>query len=139
MWLSLAHGQSDVELNSEEGAFRMNSKPSKGTWPRLLQYVMVTFLILFIAGGGTVVPGGADQAQAAVPPMGPNQQITPGEAKTGGFVIINEIDSDTPGTDIAEFIELYDGGAGNTPLSGLAVVLYNGNDDLSYFAIDLDG
>ncbi len=55
-------------------------------------------------------------------------------------VIINELDSDTPSTDILEFIELYDGGLGNTDLTGLVVVLYNGSDDLSYTpAIDLDG
>ncbi|HYJ87102.1 MAG TPA: DNA/RNA non-specific endonuclease, partial [Pyrinomonadaceae bacterium] len=54
-------------------------------------------------------------------------------------VIINEIDSDTPGTDAAEFIELYDGGDGNTPLDGLVVVLFNGSNDLSYNAFDLDG
>ena len=29
-------------------------------------------------------------------------------------VIINELDADTPGTDAAEFVELYDGGVGNT-------------------------
>ncbi|HEV2828227.1 MAG TPA: Ig-like domain-containing protein [Pyrinomonadaceae bacterium] len=54
-------------------------------------------------------------------------------------VIINEIDSDTPGTDTAEFIELYDGGVGNTSLNGLVVVLFNGSNDLSYGAFDLDG
>jgi len=54
-------------------------------------------------------------------------------------VIINEIDADTPSADTAEFIELYDGGAGNTPLDGLVVVLYNGSNDLSYAAFDLDG
>lgn len=54
-------------------------------------------------------------------------------------VVINEIDSDTPGTDAAEFIELYDGGVGNTDLSGLVVVLFNGSNDLSYAAFDLDG
>ncbi|HUR99744.1 MAG TPA: carboxypeptidase regulatory-like domain-containing protein [Pyrinomonadaceae bacterium] len=56
-------------------------------------------------------------------------------------VIINEVDADTPGTDIAEFIELYDGGAGNTPLDGLVVVLFNGGaaNDASYAAFDLDG
>jgi hypothetical protein len=54
-------------------------------------------------------------------------------------VIINEVDSDTPGTDSAEFVELYDGGAGNTQLDGLAVVFYNGGNDLSYAAFDLDG
>ena len=54
-------------------------------------------------------------------------------------VIINEIDSDTPGTDAAEFVELYDGGTGNTALDGLVVVFYNGSNDLSYAAFDLDG
>ena len=55
-------------------------------------------------------------------------------------VLINEADSDTPGYDALEFIELYDGGTGNTALDGLAVVLLNGSDDLSYMpAFDLDG
>lgn len=54
-------------------------------------------------------------------------------------VIINEVDSDTPDTDTEEFIELYDGGFGNTVLDGLVVVLFNGNGDLSYAAYDLDG
>jgi len=55
------------------------------------------------------------------------------------FVVINELDSDNPGNDKAEFIELFDGGAGGTDLSGLVLVLYNGQDDRSYYAIDLDG
>lgn len=54
-------------------------------------------------------------------------------------VIINEVDADTPGTDVAEFVELYDGGAGNTALDGLVVVFYNGTSDTSYAAFDLDG
>ncbi|HEU4712404.1 MAG TPA: Ig-like domain-containing protein [Pyrinomonadaceae bacterium] len=54
-------------------------------------------------------------------------------------IIINEIDSDTPGADAAEFVELYDGGVGNTSLNGLVVVFYNGSNDLSYRAMDLDG
>jgi predicted extracellular nuclease len=60
---------------------------------------------------------------------------------TGGepHILINEVDSDTAGTDTLEFIELYDGGAGNTDLSGLVVVLYNGNGDISYASFDLDG
>jgi hypothetical protein len=53
-------------------------------------------------------------------------------------VIINEIDSDTVGTDILEFIELYDGGVGNTSLNGLVVVFFNGSSDTSYAAYDLD-
>ncbi len=54
-------------------------------------------------------------------------------------IIINELDSDTPGTDLLEFVELYDGGVGNTSLTGKVVVLYNGSNDLSYAAYDLDG
>jgi ABC-type multidrug transport system fused ATPase/permease subunit len=44
--------------------------------------------------------------------------------------MINEIDADTPGSDTAEFIELYDGGpahgGGNTPLDGLGAQLSGG-------------
>ena len=54
-------------------------------------------------------------------------------------VIINEVDADTPSTDAAEFVELTDGGVGNTPLDGLVVVFYNGGNDQSYAAFDLDG
>ena len=54
-------------------------------------------------------------------------------------VIVNEVDADTPGTDTAEFVELYDGGAGNTSLDGLVLVFFNGNGGASYAAFDLDG
>ena len=54
-------------------------------------------------------------------------------------VIINEVDSDTDGTDALEFVELYDGGVGSTSLDGLTVVFYNGSNDTSYAAYDLDG
>ena len=59
----------------------------------------------------------------------------------GVDIIINEVDSDTPGTDIAEFVELYDGGIGNSPLDGYLVVFFNGGaaNDASYAAFDLDG
>jgi hypothetical protein len=55
------------------------------------------------------------------------------------FVLINELDADTPGSDTAEFIELYDGGRGNTDLTGLVIVLFNGSDERSYRAVDLTG
>lgn len=59
--------------------------------------------------------------------------------KPADFVIINEIDPDTPSTDTAEFIELYDGGVGFTSLDSLALVLFNGSGNLAYRSIDLDG
>lgn len=59
----------------------------------------------------------------------------------GSGVIINEVDTDQPGTDTAEFVELYDGGVGNVPLDGYVVVFFNGGaaNDASYAAFDLDG
>jgi len=70
---------------------------------------------------------------------------TPGEQNGGDIVVvtptilINEVDADTAGTDVLEFVELYDGGVGNTSLDGLVLVFYNGSNDLSYGAYDLDG
>jgi hypothetical protein len=55
-------------------------------------------------------------------------------------VSINEVDADTDGTDILEFVELYDGGVGGTALDGLVVVFVNGSDGVSYNdGFDLDG
>lgn len=54
-------------------------------------------------------------------------------------LVINEVDADQSGSDTAEFIELYDGGTGNTSLDGFVIVLYNGSDDASYRVIDLNG
>jgi hypothetical protein len=54
-------------------------------------------------------------------------------------LFINEVDSDTPGSDVAEFVEIYDGGVGNTPLDGYVLVFINGSDSKSYLSFDLDG
>jgi hypothetical protein len=59
-----------------------------------------------------------------------------------GGLIINELDSDsvnTPTTDFAEFIELYDTSGTSVPLDGYVLVYYNGNGNVSYRAEDLDG
>jgi len=80
--------------------------------------------------------GGTTNATATKPfPLGTYTEEPPPPSS----VIINEVDADTPGVDMAEFVELYDGGAGSTLLDGLALVFYNGSDDLSYGAVDLDG
>ncbi|MDX2410583.1 MAG: ExeM/NucH family extracellular endonuclease [Woeseiaceae bacterium] len=62
-------------------------------------------------------------------------------SQTGGgpTLLINEVDADQSGTDAGEFVELFDGGAGNTDLTGLVLVFFNGSDDASYLAFDLDG
>ncbi|HKP51475.1 MAG TPA: S-layer homology domain-containing protein [Chloroflexia bacterium] len=67
----------------------------------------------------------------AVPPTATSTAVTSG-------LIINELDADQVGTDAMEFVELYDGGVGNTSLTGKVVVFYNGAVDTSYAAFDLD-
>jgi len=55
----------------------------------------------------------------------------------GAQIVINEVDADSPDTDIAEFLELY--GPANQSLDGMVLVFFNGNGDISYAAFDLDG
>ncbi len=62
-----------------------------------------------------------------------------GQSAFAQSVLINEVDADQVSTDSAEFVELFDGGTGNTDLTGLVLVLFNGNGDTSYQAFDLDG
>ena len=64
---------------------------------------------------------------------------SPQQAQATTALVINEVDVDQTGTDTAEFIELYDGGVGNVALTGLVLVWFNGGDDKSYRAFDLDG
>ena len=52
-------------------------------------------------------------------------------------LVINEIDADQTGTDADEFIELY--GTAGASLNGYMLVLYNGSNNQSYAAFDLDG
>ena len=75
-------------------------------------------------------------AFAAVAPL------TLATVSASGALVINEIDSDTynsPATDYAEFIEIFSTTGTATPLDGLTLVLFNGNGDVSYGVIDLDG
>ncbi len=58
-------------------------------------------------------------------------------------VLINEVDADTAGTDVLEFVELYNAGGPAVDLAagGYVLVGYNGSDDQSYdtMTIDLTG
>jgi hypothetical protein len=66
--------------------------------------------------------------------------IVAGPAPAQGFVI-NEVDYDQPGTDTAEFIELYNGTVGTIDLTLYQLVLINGNagGSTSYATIPLTG
>ncbi len=54
-------------------------------------------------------------------------------------IIINEIDYDQPGTDSAEFIELFNNGTSAVSLDNYFIELINGSNASSYRSIDLAG
>ncbi|MBT8120316.1 MAG: VPLPA-CTERM sorting domain-containing protein [Gammaproteobacteria bacterium] len=54
-------------------------------------------------------------------------------------VVINEIDYDQPGTDTAEFIELFNSGTSDTSLQNYSIDLINGSNSTPYRNIDLSG
>jgi len=69
---------------------------------------------------------------APTPGTAPGMDVQP----PGPSVLINEIDAFVAIS--FEFLELFDGGVGQTDLSGLALVFYN-DSLMSYASIDLDG
>ncbi|WP_339899109.1 ExeM/NucH family extracellular endonuclease [uncultured Gilvimarinus sp.] len=88
--------------------------------------------------GANALDGASDNASAAnAVPLASFSFSQP--EPTPANVLINELDADTEGADTAEFIELFDGGTGHTDLSGLALVLFNGIGDTSYYCVDLTG
>ncbi len=66
-------------------------------------------------------------------------QALPAQDEPAPTLLINEIDSDTEGRDALEFVELYDGGVGNTALDNYILVLFNGSNDRAYANFDLSG
>lgn len=56
------------------------------------------------------------------------------------YFVINEMDCDTPGSDVLEFIEFYDI-VGNQSVAGYTIVFFNGatTNEVAYFAMDLTG
>lgn len=54
-------------------------------------------------------------------------------------IIINEFDADTPGSDVAEFVELLNQAGGEVSLDNLVLVFFDGSTHKSYFATSLTG
>ncbi len=54
-----------------------------------------------------------------------------------GKIVINEVDYDQVGTDLAEYVELYNPTTKDASLAGLQLVLVNGATSTSYASIDL--
>lgn len=90
--------------------------------------------------GAFTAHSGASGAGGAL--FSPGTQID-GSAFGGGGsssdIVISEIDADTPGNDVAEFIELYNTTGAAIDLDAYVLVLYNGSNDASYGAYDLTG
>ena len=87
-----------------------------------------------VTPGATNICNGTVMATAT-----PTPQLQSNYTVCKSRVLINEINSDSPGFDANEFIELYDGGRGNSDLSGYVLVLFNGNGDSSYLTVPLTG
>ncbi len=88
--------------------------------------------------GPDALDGASTNADAGAPfPLG---AFGVGGEPPARAIVINEVDADTPGTDAAEFVELYDGGAGGTSLDGLSLVFFNGGaaGDAAYRTVSLD-
>lgn len=56
-----------------------------------------------------------------------------------GDLLLNEVDYDTVGTDDAEFVEVYNAGAGPVDLTNVSVELVNGNGNTVYDSVALSG
>jgi hypothetical protein len=115
--------------------FSVTSGPNTGAGNSALTDMNGEATFGYMSNGMT----GSDTIQASATVNGTPVSCMAQKQWVSTTVIINEIDSDTPGSDAAEFVELYDGGVGNTSLNGLVVVFYNGSNDQSYAAFDLDG
>ncbi len=99
------------------------SKPLRFYTLIFLACASVLLLTSYIVSAAPVARSGRDTANLFAP--------------AASSVLINELDSDSPSLDAAEFIELY--GPASTPLDGLCLVLFNGTNDKSYLTQDLDG
>jgi len=101
-----------------------------------------------IAQTGFVVNSDSQITIPAVPDLTPIGAAVPLVITTPGgdttpfnlaviHLVINELDSDTPGMDAGEFVEISTGVPG-VNLTGYSLVFWNGSNDQSYYATNLD-
>ena len=111
-------------------------------WSGVIALTVAVSIVIPAWGQEIAIPTESAEHELFLPQLtgaaGATRQVA-AAAADATTVIINEVDADTPGTDAAEFVELFDGGAGNTSLDGLVLVFYNGSNDTVYEAFDLDG
>ncbi|KAE8579246.1 hypothetical protein XENTR_v10023963 [Xenopus tropicalis] len=61
------------------------------------------------------------------------------EQKLEGQLLISEVNSDNPGHDTAEFLELYHTSGQNVSLDNYTLVFYNGKTNMAYKVLNLSG
>jgi hypothetical protein len=67
----------------------------------------------------------------------PDADVRRDAAPPTGHLVINEIDYDQPGTDNAEFVEIYNGTGATVSLAPFTLVLVNGANNLEYMRVPL--
>ncbi len=91
-------------------------------------------------GSFTVTAGAAAGTGQVVLQLGTQTATVTFEIVEGGSrLVINEVDYDQPGSDSAEFVEIFNNSASMVDLSGLAIVTINGNGGSEYGRYPLSG
>ena len=140
--IALVNGSSVVQFLSYEGAFSAADGPASG---------MTSTDIGVSESSGTPVGDSLQLAGTgnaytdftwATPQPNTFGAVNTGQSFGGPIVptlVINEIDYDQPGTDAAEFVEIFNAGASAADLSGWTLALVNGNGGVPYANIALPG
>jgi len=76
------------------------------------------------------------QGSAGQGSTGPRGVDSSGPCGAAGDLVINEIDYDQPGSDFGEFVEVYNAGAVDRELAGLALILVNGLSSSEYARVE---
>jgi len=83
------------------------------------------------------VTDGEEQITATAGGAMVQTNVTISGGSTG--LVINEVDYDQPGSDLAEFVEIYNSGASPVSLQDISLVLVNGSTQQDYLQVDLSG
>jgi predicted extracellular nuclease len=88
---------------------------------------LIGFGIARCPDGGDTAQNNVDFVAAVITPGGANACVTP-----SADLVVNEIDYDQPGTDVAEFVEIKNVGGSAIDLSGFALRFVNGSGGATY-------
>ena len=141
--VALVQSGAVVQFLSYEGSFAAIDGPAAGVTSTDIGVTEVSSTpvgsSLHLTGSGTMAGDFTWSLTAANSAGSINDGQTFGGTPTPARVVINEIDYDQPGSDSAEFVELYNGGGEAADLTGWTLRLVNGNGGADYDTIALSG